>query len=130
MGSRTTRRIATVAAAAVAGLITIVGVLVAPASAATTATATFTKTQDWGSGFEGRVDISNGTTASLNWSLAFDLPTGYSISSAWDATMAHSGQHYTFTPPSWAGALAPGASASFGFNGSPGNFPGILNCTL
>src|SRR5206468_7116356 len=101
LNSRNTRRVAAVAAGAAAALLTIVGVLVAPASAAGTASATFTKTQDWGGGFEGRVDISNGGTASLNWSLAFDLPSGYSISSAWDATMASSGQHYTFTPPSW-----------------------------
>ncbi|WP_157530466.1 cellulose binding domain-containing protein [Microtetraspora niveoalba] len=101
-----------------------------PAQAAASVTATFTKTQDWGSGFEGRVTVTNGTSSPVNWSVQFDLPAGFSIPSAWDATMARSGQHYTFTPPSWAGALAAGASQSFGFNGTPGNFSGISNCTV
>src|SRR5690606_34882963 len=101
-----------------------------PAQAAGSVTATFTKTQDWGSGFGGSVTVTNGTSSPVNWNVQFDLPAGFSIPSAWDATMIRSGQHYTFTPPSWAGALAPGASFSFGFNGNPGNFPGIANCTV
>jgi chitinase len=100
-----------------------------PAQAAS-ATATFVKVSDWGSGFEGKVTVSNGTSAALAWNVQFDVPTGFSIPSAWDAVMARSGQHYTFTAPSWAGPLAAGASASFGFNGGPGNFPGITGCTL
>lgn len=95
------------------------------------ATATFVKVSDWGSGFEGKVTVTNGTTTAMNgWNVQFDVPAGYSIPSAWDAVMSRSGQHYTFTNPSWASPLAPGASASFGFNGSPGNFPGITGCTL
>jgi chitinase len=95
------------------------------------ATATFVKVSDWGSGFEGKVTVTNGTTTAMNgWNVQFDVPSGYSIPSAWDAVMSRSGQHYTFTNPSWASPLAPGASASFGFNGSPGNFPGITGCTL
>ncbi|MEU8363065.1 glycosyl hydrolase family 18 protein [Nonomuraea sp. NPDC048882] len=101
-----------------------------PAQAAS-ATATFTKVSDWGSGFEGRITVTNGTTTSMSgWNVQFDVPQGYSIPSAWDAVMTRSGQHYTFTNPSWASPLAPGASVSFGFNGAPGNFPGITGCTL
>jgi chitinase len=101
-----------------------------PAQAAS-ATATFVKVSDWGSGFEGKVTVTNGTTTALpTWNVQFDLPSGYSIPSAWDAVMARNGQHYTFTPPSWAGPLAPGASVSFGFNGSPGGLPGVTGCTL
>ncbi|NRQ40649.1 carbohydrate-binding protein [Nonomuraea sp. NN258] len=105
------------------------GLIALPAQAAA-ATATFVKVADWGSGFEGKVTVTNGTSAPLNWNVQFDVPAGHSIPSAWDAVMTRSGQHYTFTPPSWAGALAAGASTSFGFNGSPGNFPGITGCTL
>ncbi|WP_433439137.1 chitinase [Nonomuraea sp. CA-141351] len=101
-----------------------------PAQAAS-ATATFVKVSDWGSGFEGKVTVTNGTTTAMTgWNVQFDVPAGYSIPSAWDAVMSRSGQHYTFTNPSWAPALVAGASASFGFNGSPGNFPGITGCTL
>src|SRR6266545_6120960 len=102
-----------------------------PASAAP-ATATFTKTQDWGSGFEGKITLVNGTSSAINgWTVAFDLPAPYSITSAWDSVHTASGQHHTFTNPSWAPTLAAGASTTFGFNGSPGNFSGgPLNCTF
>ncbi|TDC89016.1 carbohydrate-binding protein, partial [Nonomuraea deserti] len=102
-----------------------------PPAHAASATATFVKVSDWGSGFEGRVTVTNGTSTTMNgWNVQFDVPAGFSIPSAWDAVMSRSGQHYTFTNPSWASALAAGASASFGFNGSPGNFPGVSGCTL
>ncbi len=100
-----------------------------PAHAA--ASATFVKVSDWGTGFEGRVTVTNGTSTPMNgWNVAFDIPAGFTIPSAWDAVLTRSGQRHTFTNPSWASALAPGASVSFGFNGSPGNFPGISNCTI
>ncbi len=101
-----------------------------PAQAAS-ATATFVKVSDWGTGFEGRVTVTNGTSTPMNgWNVAFDVPAGFTIPSAWDAVLTRNGQRHTFANPSWASALAPGASVSFGFNGSPGNFPGISNCTL
>ncbi|MFD1935319.1 MULTISPECIES: chitinase [Nonomuraea] len=116
--------------ASVVALITLALTLVALPAQAAGLTATFTKAADWGSGFEGKVTITNGTAAPVAWNVQFDVPAGYSIPSAWDATMSRSGQHYTFTPPSWAGPLAAGASTSFGFNGGPGNFPGITGCTI
>jgi chitinase len=100
-------------------------------SSAAGPTATFTKVSDWGTGFEGKVTVTNGTSAPMNgWNVQFDLPSGFSIASAWDAVQSSDGRHYTFTSPSWAPALAPGASASFGFTGSPGDFPGISGCTV
>ncbi|WP_188190842.1 chitinase [Nonomuraea sp. SYSU D8015] len=105
--------------------------LISPPAHAAAATATFVKVADWGSGFEGKVTVTNGTSTAMNgWNVQFDVPAGYSIPSAWDAVMSRSGRHYTFTNPSWAPTLAAGASVSFGFNGSPGNFPGITGCTL
>jgi hypothetical protein len=122
-----TRRLLTAAMAAVAAN----AFLPAQSNAASGVTATFTKVSDWGSGFEGKVTVTNGGTSSLStWTVEFDMPSGAQITTSWDAVRASSGQHYTFTPPTWAGPLAVGASASFGFNGSPGNFGGILNCRL
>ncbi|GGL15256.1 chitinase [Sphaerisporangium melleum] len=116
-----------------AALTAAAAVLVAggtPASAAAV-TATFTKPQDWGTGFEGKYTITNGTSSTLNgWTVAFDLPSGYSVTTAWDAVMTKSGQHYTFANPSWAPTLAAGASITFGFNGAPGNFTAPQNCTI
>jgi Cellulose binding domain/Glycosyl hydrolases family 18/Fibronectin type III domain len=115
---------------AVIAALAALAVVPLPASAAP-ATATFTKVSDWGSGFEGKVTLTNGTTSPINgWSVSFDLPAGYSITSHWDAVRSNSGQRYTFTNPGWAPTLPAGASTTFGFNGSPGNFPGISNCTF
>ncbi|GAA1522605.1 hypothetical protein GCM10009677_64550 [Sphaerisporangium rubeum] len=117
----------------VAAMVAAAAVLVltgTPALAAP-ATAVFTKPQDWGSGFEGKYTITNGTTTTMNgWTVAFDLPSGYQVTTAWDAVMTRNGQRFSFTNPSWAPTLAPGASVSFGFNGSPGNFGTPANCTL
>ena len=92
-------------------------------------TATFTKVSDWGSGWEGRYTILNGgSTTMTSWTVAFDLPAGANITTFWDADMTRSGQRFTFRNRSWNGNLPPGASASFGFNGSGAATPS--NCTL
>ncbi|GAA1042385.1 glycoside hydrolase family 18 protein [Virgisporangium ochraceum] len=99
------------------------------AAEAATPTATFVKTSDWGSGWEGKYTVTNGGTTTLaSWSVAFDLPSGTSISSSWDAQRSQSGNRYTFSNLSWNGNLAPGASVSFGFIGTGSGSPG--NCTL
>ncbi|MER7484948.1 glycoside hydrolase family 18 chitinase [Streptomyces sp. NPDC126497] len=93
--------------------------LATPAQAATSATATYAKTQDWGSGFEGRWTVKNtGTTALSSWTVEWDFPSGTKVTSAWDATVTNSGDHWTAKNLGWNGTLAPGASVSFGFNGS------------
>jgi len=48
--------------------------LASPAQAATTATATFTKTSDWGTGFGGQWTVKNtGTTAISTWTVEWDF---------------------------------------------------------
>ncbi|MGW7498009.1 glycosyl hydrolase family 18 protein [Streptomyces luteogriseus] len=105
--------------------------LASPAQAATsaTATATYAKTQDWGSGFEGKWTVKNtGTTALSSWTVEWDFPSGTSVTSSWDADVTSSGTHWTAKNKSWNGTLAPGASVSFGFNGSGTGSP--ANCKL
>ncbi|MHA4950558.1 chitinase [Micromonospora sp. SD19] len=87
-------------------------------------TASFVKTADWGSGWEGKYTITNGGGSTINgWSLTFDLPSGTTLGSYWDALLTSAGQRHTFTNRSWNGVIAPGASVSFGFlaggSGSP-----------
>src|SRR3954452_15076442 len=92
---------------------TIFGLSVVPASAAPGLTATFTKVSDWGSGFEGKITVQNASSAAINgWTIEFDLPSGYSIPTFWDAQHTVSGQHHTFRNPSWAPTLAAGASTT------------------
>jgi chitinase len=119
---------------AAVALLLIVGLVVAPnqtAQGATGVTATFTKTQDWGTGYEGKYTISNGGSTTLaTWKVEFDLPAGQSIGSLWDGTRSGSGQH-VIVNNSWNGNIAPGATASFGFNASySGTWSGPTGCKL
>ncbi|GHE54425.1 chitinase [Streptomyces longispororuber] len=101
----------------------------AAAEAAAEATATYAKTQDWGSGFEGKWTVKNtGTAALSSWTVEWDFPSGTRVTSAWDATVTNSGNRWTAKNLGWNGTLAPGASVTFGFNGSGTGNPD--NCTL
>jgi chitinase len=98
--------------------------LASPAQAASTATATYAKTQDWGTGFEGKWTVKNtGTTSLSSWTVEWDFPSGTSVTSAWDADVTSAGTHWTAKNKSWNGTLAPGASVSFGFNGAGSGSP-------
>ncbi|MFJ6993166.1 glycosyl hydrolase family 18 protein [Streptomyces sp. NPDC003090] len=98
--------------------------LATPAQAAASATATYTKVSDWGGGFEGKWTVKNtGTTALSSWTVEWDFPAGTSVGSAWDATVTNSGNHWIAKNLSWNGTLAPGASVSFGFNGTGSGSP-------
>ncbi|WP_091090169.1 chitinase [Micromonospora nigra] len=100
----------------------------APAFAAG-ATATFVKTSDWGSGWEGKYTITNGGSSTVSgWTLSFDLPAGTAVGTYWDALLSSSGQRHTFTNRSWNGTIAPGASVSFGFLGTGPGSP--VGCQL
>jgi len=94
-------------------------------------TASFTAASDWGSGHEGKVTVTNGTDASVaTWSIDFTLPAGTSISSSWDADITSLGANsYRATKKSWAGALAPGSSAIWGYIGT-GAFKAPSACTI
>ncbi|WP_405572836.1 glycoside hydrolase family 18 chitinase [Streptomyces sp. NBC_01167] len=98
--------------------------LASPAEAAPSATATYAKTSDWGSGFEGKWTVKNtGTTSLSSWTVEWDFPAGTAVTSAWDADVTSSGNHWTAKNKAWNGSLAPGASVSFGFNGTGSGSP-------
>jgi len=102
------------------------GVLAAPASGATGVTAAFTKTSDWGTGYEAKYTISNsGGSALTSWTVEFTLPGGQAIASLWDGAYTASGQDIT-VKSTWNGSVPVGGTASFGFTvrgsgGSPTN---------
>ncbi|SCF49026.1 endoglucanase [Micromonospora carbonacea] len=103
--------------------------LTGTAGAAATPTASFTKVNDWGSGWEGSYRITNsGSTTISSWRLEFDLPAGTTIGSYWDALLTSSGQHHAFANRSWNGTVAPGASVTFGFVATGTGGP--TGCTL
>jgi len=81
----------------------------------------FSVTNDWGAGFQAAMTIQNTGTSTINsWSLQFSFPP--SITQIWNAQISnHTGNEYTLTNLSYNAAIAPGATVSFGFLGTPGN---------
>ena len=100
-----------------------------PSAHADAPSATFTKTSDWGSGWEARFTLTNGSGAAINgWRVEFDLPAGTSVGTYWDALLTTDGQHQTFRNREYNGTIPAGGSVSFGFIG---NGPGSPeNCTF
>jgi hypothetical protein len=84
---------------------------------------TFTVTKDWGSGFQGQLQLANRDTVNVaDWTLTFDY--GARITSIWDAkVISHVGTRYTVGNAGWNSTLAAGGSVSFGFVAAPGTSP-------
>ena len=97
------------------------------------ASATFTDTDDWGSGFNGNIAIANRGSSAINgWTLQFDFSG--TISNIWNATIINqTGNHYVIGNAGYNAVIAAGQSVSFGFQAAgnvtaatqPANF--ILN---
>ncbi|MEU4740994.1 cellulose binding domain-containing protein [Actinosynnema sp. NPDC023658] len=94
-------------------------------------TATYKVTNSWQGGFQADVTVANtGSTATRGWQVSWTLAGGQSISQVWNGTLTTSGSTATVANVDYNGALAPGASATFGFTagGSPGTTP-VPTCT-
>ncbi|MEU9633775.1 endo-1,4-beta-xylanase [Streptomyces tendae] len=102
-----------------------------PGDGTLTCTATYTRTADWNSGYNGQVTITAGGEPISSWTATVTLPAQQSVSSLWNGTPTRSGNVMTVRP-SWNGTLAAGASTSFGFtvakNGSDAA-PAVGTCT-
>src|SRR4051812_23259451 len=114
----------------VAGVLVAGAALVGMAATAHAAgpSATFVKSSDWGSGWEGKYTINGGDTGLSSWKIEFDLPAGTSISSHWDAVRGGTGNHYIFSNTGWNGSVGANATVSFGMIGSGPGAP--ANCTV
>lgn len=74
--------------------------------------------QDWGTGFSTRVTISNeGVIPVHSWKVVMTFQGDQKIS-GWGAAFTQEGKVVTCTNLSWNGTIQPGASCSFGFNGT------------
>ncbi len=78
--------------------------------------AVFTIQNDWQAGFTGQITVTNtGTVATNGWQIEID--TASSITAAWNGSItSQTPGKYIITNASYDGMLAPGASATFGFN--------------
>ncbi|WP_316744063.1 cellulase family glycosylhydrolase [Streptomyces sp. MK7] len=107
---------------AVAGAVALVGSVVVPvvtAQGATPAcTVEYSVTNQWATGFQAAVNITNNRAALTGWSLTFDLADGQKVTQGWNAKWSQSGTTVTAADESWNGSLGTGASVSAGFLGS------------
>jgi endo-1,4-beta-xylanase len=79
-------------------------------------TATVTVVGDWGSGWQGRVDVKAGSAALTGWTLTWTWPGSQKITSAWNAEWSQSGAAVTAGDVGWNGSVAAGQSReAFGF---------------
>lgn len=121
-----------IASIAIAVALSAAGTAIAMATPAYAAgvTASFSKDSDWGSGYQGKFTVTNGSAATVNtWNVQFDLAAGQTLGTYWDALLSTSGQHVTALNRNYNAPLAPGATATFGFivNGSS---TAPANCTI
>jgi endoglucanase len=70
----------------------------------------------WGNGFTATVTVQNtGPSPVAGWTLGWSFAGDQRIGNAWNATVTQTGSAVTARDAGWNGTLAPGASASFGF---------------
>jgi hypothetical protein len=73
----------------------------------------------WTGGFTASVTVANtSATAWTGWTLAFAFPGDQKITNFWSAQVTQSGKNVTAVNLSYNGNVAPGGSASFGFQGT------------
>jgi hypothetical protein len=72
----------------------------------------------WTGGFVATVRVTAGTTALTGWTVAVTLPSGVSVTNSWEANRTGSAGTVQFTNIAHNGAVAPGQSVEFGFQGS------------
>ncbi|MET8152791.1 cellulase family glycosylhydrolase [Actinoplanes sp. NPDC049668] len=93
--------------------------------------ATYTQTSAWSGGFQGEVTVRNtGTTAGRAWTATWTYPSGTTVASLWNGVLSTAGTAVTVRNAAHNGALAAGASASFGFVGSGPAATPVITCAL
>ncbi|MEV5443740.1 glycoside hydrolase family 6 protein [Streptomyces sp. NPDC052644] len=75
-------------------------------------------TSQWSNGFGANVTVTNTGDPVSNWTLEWSFAGDQKVTQHWNAGITQSGAAVTAKNVSWNGALATGASTSFGFNGS------------
>lgn len=81
-------------------------------------TVSYSVGNEWPDGFGARVEVTNDGPAREDWVLAWEFGAGQEITEFWEAQVEQDGARVTAAAPTWATTLAPGATASFGFNAS------------
>ena len=104
------------AAVAVAGA----GAVAVAANAAAGCSVSYAVSSQWAGGFGANVIITNLGDPINGWTLSWSFPAGQTIAQAWNVTVGSPGPQAQVGNVAWNNAIATGATASFGFNGSWG----------
>ncbi|MER7283420.1 cellulose binding domain-containing protein [Dactylosporangium sp. NPDC000244] len=78
-------------------------------------TAAYATTNTWEGGFQGEVTVKAGGAAITGWTARWTLASGQSVSQVWNGRLTTSGSTASVANESYNGALAAGASTTFGF---------------
>ena len=106
-----------------------------PSSGSTSATATgsctasYATINSYSGGFQGEVTVKAGSSAITAWTVTWTLASGQAISQLWNGTLTTSGSAVTVKSMSYNGALAAGASTTFGFQATGAVSTPTLTCT-
>ncbi|MGL4744087.1 MAG: glycoside hydrolase family 6 protein [Dermatophilaceae bacterium] len=92
--------------------------------------ATYAVTDQWPGGFTAAVTVTNrGATPTTGWTVQWRLAEGQSLTNVWSATAATAAGQVTARPAEWNAVIAPGSSASFGFQAAgPATVPAAPTC--
>jgi hypothetical protein len=92
--------------------------------------AAYKVTNQWPGGFQGEVTVRNGgSAATKGWTTRFTFGAGEQVTQAWNAAVTQSGTAVSAANLAWNGALAPGASTTYGFIGSGTSGAPAVTCT-
>ncbi|GAA1422496.1 fibronectin type III domain-containing protein [Catellatospora coxensis] len=97
-------------------------------------TTTASVQSQWNNGYVLQVTVTNTGSSTINgWASTATLPSGHAHTGSWPQPAVVSGQNVTETNQNWNGALAPGQTASWGFQASRPNgntaLPTTFSCT-
>ena len=88
------------------------------AQAAASCAAVYTIDSSWGGGFQGSVKITNTGDAITSWTTTWSYANGQKLTQSWNGTFTQNGAAVSVKDAGYNGALANGASTSFGFIGT------------
>jgi endoglucanase len=107
-----------VGAAAAALVATAVSPVLTASGAVPPCAVTYAVTNQWDTGFQASVTITNNQAPLSGWSLGFDFTGGQRVTQGWNARWSQAGAAVTAANESWNGPLGTGASVTLGFLGS------------
>ncbi|MGI5149375.1 GDSL-type esterase/lipase family protein [Plantactinospora sp. CA-294935] len=90
--------------------------------------ASYQVANSWNGGFVAGVDVTAGSALIRGWRVTLNLPSGTAVSNGWNAMFTGTRGTVTASNTTYNGTLTPGASASFGFQGTGSGSAVTVSC--